>query len=120
MEFFKIEKSKIDEDGRHLTITFETDGKTQAVEVNAFALESITAELGRLVDEARRIRGGSSGLVSAQSPDGYRAEPTKDLQFVILGLRMENGLEHNFAFDPQNAEVFQAQIRAAIDKCKSA
>lgn len=120
MEFFKIEKSDIAPDGKHITITFESDTGSAAVNFNATALNGITGELGRLLLEARKIRGEGSMLVPAIEPEGYRAKSTKDHRFVVVGLKMPNGLEENFAFAVGDAEVLQAQIREAIDICKSA
>lgn len=120
MEFFRIEKSNIASDGNHIEIAFETDTGSAAVGFNSSALNGIAGELGRLLLEARKIRGEGSMLVPAIEPEGYRAKPTKDHRFVVVGLKMPNGLEENFAFAVGDAEVLQAQIREAIDKCRSA
>ena len=117
MELFKVVKSGVADDGRHIQIVFETDAGEATIEANASALEAIVGELSRLTGKARELRGGET-IVPAIEPAAYAAKATKDKRFVMLGLRMENGLDQRFAFAVPDAEVLLARIGDAVADCK--
>ena len=83
MEAYKLASSAITGDGKHVTLTFETDSEPLVLDVNAATLRVILQELAGVASVAQK-KAAPDTIQSVPPATQYRAVATEDGKAVIF------------------------------------